>query len=349
MSKNQIKLVGYDLIGNLGDEGLRLAWLYNRKSYYLESAAFCHRRKGVDDYICGYTTSVSLGCILRSFDCQCTFCKTGNKLPFIDVLSAIDIAKQNILMVLIDMNCSQHTFLHNSQREFAYMGQGEPGFSYSQVRMAIKITDEVMRQLGQKVFRHVLATSGIPEMVYSFKNDFKSNFFSERVTLHFSLHLTSNRKLIMPIDKKYPFNSVLRAMDDVAVLTGEKPCIGILLFHEYSPRDSNYSYSNNMKNIRSILKELDPEKFRLSFCEFNDSPYVGSANVYNEHEANEILEFAREEGFEAKLFSSFGREESSACGMLGGKAPEHNAGEKWLKLEKRAEQLIADTLLNLAP
>jgi len=347
MSTSQIKLVGYDLIGRSGDEGVRFAWLYNGKTYYLESAAFCHRRKGVDESIIGYTTSVSMGCILRSFGCQCTFCKTGNKLPFIDMLSAIDIAKQNILMVLADMNCSQHTFLHNSQREFAYMGQGEPGYSYSQVRMAIKITDSVMKQLGQKVFRHILATSGIPEMVYAFKNDFRSNFFSEKVTLHFSLHLISDRELIMPIDRKYPFSSVLQAMDDVAELTGEKPCIGVLLFQEYSPQKSNFVYTNNMKKIQAILKELNPKKFRLSFCEFNDSPDVGVANIFSEHEANEILEYARGQGFEAKLFSSFGKEDSSACGMLGGKEPEQKVSEKWFKLEKKADQLIADTLLTL--
>lgn len=347
MTVSEIKLGGYDLLGESGCEGIRYAWVYKGNKFLLESAAFCHRRKGEDEPICGYTTSVSLGCILRSLGCSCTFCKTGNTIPFIDMLSAIDIAKQNILMVLADMNCSQHSFIHNSQREFAYMGQGEPGFSYAQVRLAIKITDEVMKQLGQKVFRHILATSGIPEMIYAFKNDFRSNFFRERVTLHFSLHLTSDRECIMPINKKYPFNSVLQAMDDVAALTGEKPCVGILLFQEYHPCNNNYVCTNDKKKIQSIMKELDPEKFRLSFCQFNDSPNVGVANVFSDHAANEILEFARDQGFEAKLFSSFGREKSSACGMLGGKSPEQNISEKWLKLEVKAEEMIADTLLNI--
>jgi hypothetical protein len=50
------------------------------------------------------------------------------RLPFSDMLSSYDIAKQNVFMVLADMNCSEHSELHQSPREFAYMGQGESGY-----------------------------------------------------------------------------------------------------------------------------------------------------------------------------------------------------------------------------
>lgn len=333
---------GYDFLGAEGNDGIRFAWKYDNKKQLLESAAFPQHRKGSQDNICGYTTSVSLGCILRVLGYPCKFCRTGTLLDYVDTLSAFDIAKQNIFMVLTDMYCSEHKNLQKSSREFAYMGQGEPGYSYSQIREAIKITDYVMEQLGQTVYRHIVSTSGIPEMISAFKDDLKNGYFTKRVTLHFSLHSASQRKLIMPIEKKYPFPIVLRVMSDIYTLSGEKPCIGIMLFKDYFPYGSNQAISNELSEIKNILKHINPEEFRLSFCEFNDSTDVGKSDKYSSEAALSVLDYTLSKGYEAKLFSSFGKEKSTACGMLGGKLPEKLVGSKWLTLEKEAEKLIFD-------
>lgn len=338
---------GYDFLGDEGNDGIRFAWKYDNNKQLLESAAFPQHRKGSQDNICGYTTSVSLGCILRVLGCPCKFCRTGTLLHYVDTLSAFDIAKQNIFMVLADMHCSENGNLHKSPREFAYMGQGEPGYSYPQIREAIKITDYAMEQLGQTVYRHIISTSGIPEMIVAFKDDFKRGYFTSKVTLHFSLHSVYQRKLIMPIEKKYPFPIVLGVMSDIQTLSGEKPCIGIMLFKDYFPYGSNQSISNELSEIKNILQHIDPEKFRLSFCEFNDSTDVGKTDKYSSEAALSVLEYALRKGYEAKLFSSFGKEKSTACGMLGGKTPEKLAGSKWLTLEKEAEKLICDAYAKL--
>ena len=90
-------------------------------------------------------------------------------------------------MVLADMHCDDHPALAGRPREFAYMGQGEPGYSYSQVRMAIELTNRAMKELGQTVYRHIVATCGVPETIQLFKSDIQ-NYYTERVTLHLSLH-----------------------------------------------------------------------------------------------------------------------------------------------------------------
>lgn len=344
MIKSKISLCGYDLIGEYGNDGIRYAWNYNNKKQLLESAAFPYHRKGVYDNICGYTTSVSLGCILKAFNLQCSFCRTGNLLPFSDNLSAFDIAKQNIFMVLSDVYCSDHKELINMPKEFAYMGQGEPGYSYSQLREAIRITNIVMKNINQKVYRHIISTSGVPEMIKAVKDDIKNGFYSEKITLHFSLHSTSLRKIIMPIDKKYSFIEVLSCLEDVVEITGEKPCIGILLFNEYSPHGKQITYTNDINEVKEMLKFLDPKKFRLSFCEFNDSAEVGQAIKYPKDDAINILAYSRKMGFESKLFSSFGQREKAACGMLGGTKPEKESSEKWRKLERKAEELLENAI-----
>ncbi len=339
MEVSLISIAGYDVLGSGGQDGLRYAWRYRYGKNLVESAAFSQRSTTKKDNICGYTTSVSAGCALRPLGAQCVFCRTGNVIPYCGPLSYQDIAKQNIFMVLSDMNCEDHPELRNRAREFAYMGQGEPGLSYVQVRLAIELTNRAMKMLGQTVHRHIFATSGIPESIEALKYDIKS-YYTQRVTLHFSLHAAEDRELLMPIEKRWPYKESLYAMRDMCDLTGEKPCIGILLFKNFQPNNKMFSYSNEFENVRKILAELDPQKHRLSFCTYNCADDICSSAQYPEEEANLILHYAQDLGFEAKFFSSFGQEKQAACGTLGGKSADHIPSEKWLALEKETEDLI---------
>lgn len=344
-----IQLIGYDLLGPGGNEGIRYAWQHKTSPYYVESAAFTQHTKGAKDNVCGYTTSVSSGCMLKDMDLACKFCRTGTRLPFNSCLTSIEIAKQNVFMVLCDMNCSDHPDLKSNQREFAYMGQGDPGFSYSQVREAIQITNMVMDKLNQVVFRHIIATSGVPQMIKLYTNDVRQKFFSSRTTMHFSLHGTKKRSQIMPINNRFSYKESLRELYKIAPITGEKPCIGILLLKNFIPLNSDRPYTTDLDAIQEILAELDPKLVRLSFCEFNGSPDLGTYDLYDEDMSAEVLDYAISKGFEAKLFSSFGKKEVTACGMLGGKAPQNTPSNKWNTLEQESECLVlsAVDLLNL--
>lgn len=340
MDTSKISVIGYDLLGKEKNDGIRYAWKKNNCMNYIESAAFINRRKKIDEGICGYTTSVSAGCILTMRNSQCSFCRTGNKLPFGGLLSYIDIAKQNVFMVLTDMNCSDHPDLKLRPREFAYMGQGEPGYSYAQVRLAIELTNRIMAYLGQTVHRHIFATCGIPEAIHKYKEDVVS-FFTERVTFHFSLHATKQRDMLMPINLFYSYKECINLLNEIYEITGEKPCVGIILFKEFSPIDNDFIYTNTYQNVFEILSELNPKKCRISFCEYNESDDICSCGIYLEEEARQLVALANQMGFEAKLFSSFGQEKQTACGMLGGKEPDSIASLKWKELEKETDRLIA--------
>lgn len=338
-----LKICGYDLLGTSSITGLRYAWGSSRFKNYVESASFINRSKGKREEISGYTTSVSSGCLLHAMRSSCMFCRTGKLLPFGGYLTYKEIAKQNVFMVLSDMYCPDHPELSKKQREFAYMGQGEPGFSYSQVRLAIELTNKIMKELGQKVYRHVFSTCGVPEAIVNYKNDIR-HYYTERVTMHFSLHATNDRNSIMPIDKIYPYKESIHELSDILDLTGEKPCVGILLFNHFQPNGTSIDYSNTLNNIKSILGELNPEKVRLSFCEYNSSEELGDAEIYSESSIIEIKNLVEERGFEAKFFSSYGKEKQSACGMLGGKTPDNVPSDKWMELNELAEELINDSI-----
>lgn len=337
-----LKLQGYDYLGTNGEEGLRFAWKHPNIKEYVESAAFCSHSKSIADNVCGYTTSVSGGCVLDSMNLACRFCRTGTQLPFGKLLTAEEIAKQNVFMVLSDIYCNNNPELKNKEREFAYMGQGEPGYSYAQVRKAIQMTNVAMNKLEQKVFRHIVATSGVEPMIEEYIHDLKQGFYSSRTTFHFSLHMTQCRNELMPINIKYPYQHVLKQLEKIYPLTREKPCIGILLFNNFFPCGSLKSYTTSMESVKVILKELNPNLVRLSFCEFNDSPDLGEHEQFDARLSHEILAYAQKEGFTAKLFSSFGKKETTACGMLGGKEPSIMPSEKWIELEKKTEKIIAE-------
>lgn len=339
MDKSKISIVGYDLLGIDKTIGVRYAWKGIKCGNYIESAAFINRRKDIDEGICGYTTSVSAGCILSSIKSQCTFCRTGNVIPFGGRLSYWDIAKQNVFMVLADMYCSDHPELAHRQREFAYMGQGEPGYSYDQVRLAIELTNKVMNELNQKVYRHIFATCGVADSILAYKEDV-NKFFTRPVTLHFSLHATEQRDILMPINKSYSYKECIAALNEVYDVTGEKPCIGILLFQDFAPINGNWSYTNTYENIVKILSELNPEKCRISLCEYNGSEDVCSHGTYPKEQAEQLLKLAHGMGFEAKLFSSFGKEKQTACGLLGGKEPDNYISPAWQELEYETDKLL---------
>lgn len=339
LSFSPMRVIGYDLLGSNGQEGLRFAWKHDNCRSYIESAAFLQHRKGVTDNICGYTTSVSSGCILQAMKSQCSFCRTGNKIPFGGPLSYTDIAKQNIFMVLADMHCQDHEFLRNRPREFAYMGQGEPGYSYAQVRLAIELTNRIMEELGQTVHRHIFATCGILESIAAYKEDLV-NFYTQKVTLHFSLHSANQRANIMPIDNHYSYKDVLNSIEEVFDISGEKPCVGIMLLKNFCANGKSTPYSNDYENVRKILHEIDPKKCRLSFCEYNASEDFGVADIFPQEEAYQLLHMAESMGFEAKLFSSYGRKEQTACGMLGGKEPSKIISTKWIELDALSDELI---------
>lgn len=348
ISNTNIRLAGYDTLGADGEEGIRYAWRHPSSTSYVESAAFSRRSKISKDDVCGYTTSVSSGCILNSMGIACRFCRTGTQLPFAERLTSSEIAKENVFMVLSDMHCSDHIGLRKNQREFAYMGQGEPGFSYGQVREAIQLTNIAMKALGQVVFRHIVATSGVPQMIKSYVTDLKTGFFSSRTTMHFSLHGTVKRADIMPIDTRFSYKESLEPLAEIVNISGEKPCVGILLLNNFLPLNTTQVCTTDFDTVKIILSELNPELVRLSFCEFNGSPDLGSFDAYEAQLSKKILSYAQNIGFEAKLFSSFGKEEVAACGMLGGKEPENVPSAKWVDLEQIAEQIVEDAISTLS-
>ena len=341
----RLQPVGYSHLGTSNSDGVRYVWQLNEKAPFIESAAFKTRAKiqtaDIDNRISAYTTSVSSGCALTAARMPCRFCRTGNTLRFSGPLSAREIAMQNVFMVMSDMERFAEAPEWGNLREFAYMGQGEPGFSYTQLRQAMRITDRAMDMLGQDVFRHILATCGVVEMADAFIHDLENNFFQgTRVTFHYSLHATQRRKEVMPIETMYSHKEIIKRLPRIQELTGEKPCVGVLMFKDYCHGDSPQHYSTNEEEIERIARLLDPEECRISLCEFNPCDNVGTNGEVSPEEASRLVTQLEDKGFQVKLFASFGKQENTACGLLGGTAPGQNVDTSMQKRYLRAGAII---------
>lgn len=346
----RLQPVGYSHLGQSQSDGIRYVWQLSETAPYIESAAFKTRAKiqtaEIDKQICAYTTSVSSGCALTAARMPCKFCRTGNTLRFSGPLSAKEIAMQNLFMVLSDMENSADDPVAGNLREFAYMGQGEPGFSYTQLRQAVRITDKALQSLDQKVFRHILATCGVVEMVDALIHDLENKYFNgTRVTFHYSLHATQYRKDVMPIDEVYRYTEIIKRLPRIQELTGEKPCVGVLMFKDYCNGSSPQHYSTNEEEIERIATLLDPDVCRISLCEFNACDNVGTNGEVSPEEASRLVTKLEDRGFQVKLFASFGKQENTACGLLGGTAPEQRVDDHlWARYNRAAS--IIDAVCN---
>lgn len=338
--------VGASQLGRKHSDGTRYVWQLGHNTPYVESAAFTTRAKipvtDQDNAISAYTTSVSSGCALTAARVPCRFCRTGNTIRFLGHLSSEEIALQNVFMVLSDIEKGRENPVSTNIREFAYMGQGEPGFSYPQLRQAIKITDKCMKILDQQIFRHIVATCGVVEMVDSLIQDIEEDFFDgTRITFHYSLHATIRRNDVMPINDIYRYEKIISRLPKIFNLTGEKPCVGVLLFKNYTSKNQNVPYSTDIDEIDRIADLLDPTVCRLSLCEFNPSDSNGHNDVVTPEEADLLVKRLEEKGFQVKLFASFGRQENTACGLLGGKEPDEFAGPEFMNRYENTKQYVA--------
>lgn len=321
-------LNGHSLIGPRGRDGIKYYW--QKGADRVESLAFnkrlCEPVKdeliaAEDNSISAYTISTSFGCILAASMLQCRFCDTGSR-QFKGLLSAEEIAMQSVFMISYDAVCQSYPELRTHKREISFMGQGEPGYNYSAIRRAIQINDIALEAINQKIFRYNISTSGICTFMPSFINDLENEVFKNRVSLHFSLHaIDDDRTRIMPINTQFNYLDFIFWCKKYYECTKEKVGIGLLMFENFMPvlrmGEVDFKpYTLSPDNLKIILGKLDAEVFKIDLCDMNKASVIeGWKNVNNE-DAEKLLEVSTSMGFETKIFSSFGSNQNSGCGML---------------------------------
>lgn len=327
--ETKFTLIGYRLLAERGEDGIKYFWKKGNRQ--VESLALNTRLKHIknlhiDDTdvenVSAYTTPVSFGCQLAASNQHCRFCQTGAH-GYQGPLLAEEIALQNIFMAKYDSNCPNFPEVHSHKREFAFMGQGEPALHYPAVRRSIQLTDRAMELIGQEVHRYIISTCGIEDFFPELIRDINSGFFKNRVTLHFSLHaIGAERDALMPINRDFNYKRFLENCRVFYDTTHEKIGVGIMMLKGYRIKKEHRFGSSSLgpfsltpEKLSEILKELDPGIFRIDLCDLNQTS-LGSQSPLRNVDSLKLCKVLEATDFEWKIFSSFGSNEQSGCGML---------------------------------
>lgn len=266
-----------------------------KDGFLIESVLMKHQDKR-------YTVCVSsqVGCKMG-----CEFCATGQQ-GFKRNLTASEILDQVLFFArILKKNNEKIT-------NIVFMGMGEPFLNYDNVLEAIRILNN---KDGLNIgARHIsVSTSGIIEGIKKITKE------PLQINLAISLHAPNNelRTKLMPINKIYPIEKIMTAVDDYIKKTKRKVMIEYLMI-------------KNVNDCREHAKELallfkKPLCFvnLISFNPVGHSEFKPSPGFKIER-FKEVLENS---GIIVTQRHRFGREIKAACGQLTGTSFEALAKE----------------------
>jgi len=240
-------------------------------------------------------------CVSSQVGCAmgCQFCATGQRGFKRDLLTS-EIVSPVLFFARILKKFKEKV------TNVVFMGMGEPFLNYDDVLEAIRtLNDKDGFNLGA---RHIsISTVGILEGIKKLADE------KLQINLAVSLHAPDNelRTKLMPINKKYPIEKILTAVDDYIKQTKRR------VMFEYLMIDNVNDALEQAKRLVSILRKL---KTRLYFVNLISLNPIGHADFkpspgWKIKKFKEILEKA---GISVTQRYRFGREIRAACGQLAG-------------------------------
>jgi 23S rRNA (adenine2503-C2)-methyltransferase len=235
--------------------------------------------------------STQVGCPL---DCQ--FCATASlKLKR-------NLTSGEILLQIFDVE----RFLGTSITNLVFMGMGEPMLNYENVVRSLRIITGT-ELLGAR--RVTVSTSGIPEAIRKFAKE------GLNVKLALSLHATTNelRSKLMPINRRYPLEEVLSAMEDYYKVTGRPVTYEYILFD---------GLNDGRQDVQRLAKIARRVPSRVNIIPFHPIDFTHPTGFASELHApskatfDAFLSSLRNAGVTALVRTSSGQDIEAACGQL---------------------------------
>ena len=237
--------------------------------------------------------STQVGCPL-----DCKFCATAS-LKLKRNLTAAEI----LLQIFEAERMTGETITN-----LVFMGMGEPMLNYDHLVRALRIiTDPKTAMLARR--RVTVSTSGIPEAIRNFARE------GLNVKLALSLHATTNalRERLMPIDKKYPLDTVLAAMEDYYKITGRPITYEYILFDGLN--DSPADAARLAKIARRVPSRVNVIPFHpIDFT--NPTGFGAELRPARPAAFERFIALLRKAGVTALVRSSSGQDIEAACGQL---------------------------------
>ncbi|MBE3089800.1 MAG: 23S rRNA (adenine(2503)-C(2))-methyltransferase RlmN [Actinobacteria bacterium] len=239
--------------------------------------------------------SSQVGCPL-----SCLFCKTG-KIGYKRNLTAYEIAEQVLFFSYYLKKKNAHKNAHKGTRvtNVVFMGMGEPFLNYGNVMDAIRIcNDKDKFNIGARKIS--ISTCGIPQNIEKLS---KENL---QVNLAISLSAPNNeiRSKLMPINEKYPVETVIDAAKKYIARTNRR------VMFEYVLIDKFNESPEAARELAEILKGL--------LCFVNLIPFngEGALNAPSKEKIGLFKSILKKSGISVTERYKFGQDINAACGQL---------------------------------
>jgi len=244
-----------------------------------------------------YTKNRKTICLSTQVGCKfaCSFCASGFR-GFIRNLTPAEITNQILFL--------QHNLGHKITN-YVLMGMGEPLDNYENVSKAIEImNDPEGMAIGAR--RITISTCGIIPGMKKLEN------LGLQVNLSVSLHATNNslRDALMPINKRYPLEKLVKACEDFIDTTGRMITIEYILI-----KGKNDSLEDADK-LAAIAKKL---KAKVNLVPCSTIPNLNFQST-GRRNINMFMNRLINRGVNATLRESKGKDIQAACGQLAGRA-----------------------------
>lgn len=276
----------------VSSDGTRKFLLELNDKKRIESVAIPQGDLRLDKYTLCISTQV--GCPMA-----CAFCATG-KGGFQRHLQAFEIAGQ-----VLSANRELAERLKSSETQkvgnVVYMGMGEPMLNYDQVIKSVYVLNNPQGiNIGQ---RHItISTAGEAAGIERLGRE------KLQITLAVSLHACDDelRSRLMPINRKYPLQRLIKAVDMYIGLTGRRVTFEYVLLAGINDR------RQDAENMVRLLKPLLANVNLIPYNEVGGLPYLKPENdvIYR---FQRILE---QGGLVATVRQEMGADIEAACGQL---------------------------------
>ena len=235
-------------------------------------------------------------CVSSQVGCAvgCCFCATGSR-GFIRNLSAREIVDQ-VLTIQRDTGLDVTNIV--------YMGQGEPLLNFDNVVKSLNI---INLEIEIGIRRITLSTSGIVPQIYRLADE-----VNRQLTLALSLHAPNSelREKLIPIEKKYPLDEVIKALEYFTKKTSKRVTIEYVLIDNINDSEAH------ARELNRLLKDLH---YNINLIPYNPvhrddfkKPSIQRINYFKQ-----ILEQSKRK---VTVRLERGADILAACGQLNGKS-----------------------------
>jgi len=238
-------------------------------------------------------------CLSSQVGCKfcCRFCASGSR-GFIRNLSASEILSQVLFLQ------------HNLKREisnYVFMGIGEPLDNFKNVKLALAIMNQAKgMNIGAR--RITISTCGVVPAIRKLAR------LGLQVNLSISLHACNDRlrDYLMPINKRYPLDALIRSCQDYINETGR------MITFEYVLIKGVNDSPSDVAGLAQIAKSLRAKVNLLSFSEIPKQAFKSPRRW----DLEGFIKVLEKKGVKVTLRQSKGSDIQAACGQLAGRKRE---------------------------